>query len=146
MEMCLVKVELRSSTAIVGVLCVTMNGHLRRLWWSAGNWATPLHCIITRKWNQLRTILFQDPLTVILVGRSHHEQLTMTALVNKELCILKGALLSWAHVKVSMRVHWCDKVLLHGFWFVNHNLHSNTYEYTLVVWIHIVNFHSPFPV
>ena len=85
------KVELRSSTAIVGVLCVTTTGHLRRLWWSAGNWATPLHCIITRKWNQLRAILFQEPL-FILVGRS--DLLIMAAIEKKELCILNSASLS----------------------------------------------------
>ena len=44
--MSLVKVELRSSTAIGGVLYVVTTGGLRKLSWCADSWATPLQQII----------------------------------------------------------------------------------------------------
>ena len=46
MDPFLMKVELRSSTAISGVPCVVTTGGLRKLSWSAGSWATPLQLIL----------------------------------------------------------------------------------------------------
>ena len=49
-EVSLVKVELRSSTAIGGVLYVVTTGGLRKLSWCADSWATPLHYIFIGGW------------------------------------------------------------------------------------------------